>query len=115
MPAYEPAGRVRIGKHDRLGTVFRENNETLSDRAARQCVDPDPDIAQYPHGGRVQPFPRQSRGSSRIGFEQGDAGALAHMGERAQAADRAGADDGYVVTERNGGAHRNTLACGRRR
>ena len=115
MIACQTLGTVQIGKDDRFRAVFGKHHESLARAASRQCVDRDPDVAQDPHRGRMQPFARQPSRSLGIRFQQGHPGALPCVGKRAQAAYRARADNGYVVAPRNGAVHRKTLGWERRR
>ena len=61
-----------------------------------------PDLLQDPQAGRMQPLARQPDGPVGGCFEQRHSGALLGVGKRADAADRASADDGDVVVLRMG-------------
>ena len=113
--ACQTQGLAQIGKDDGFRAVFRKDHEPLALAASGQCVDLDPDVAQYPYGGRMQPFARQPSGRLGVRLEEGHPGALSRVGEGAQAAHRAGADHGYVVAARYAAAHRKTLGSERRR
>ena len=98
MLTCQPPGTAHIRKNYLLGSVVRIDHETLALSAAGQPVDIDPDVAQYPYGGRMQPFARQPSRRFGIRLKEGHPGTLAHVGQRAKAAYRAGPDDGHVVT-----------------
>ena len=106
---------VRIGEHDGFRAVFRKHHESLARAAVGLGVDVDLQIPQHPQGGWMEPLPGQSTGPLRIGFKQGDPGALAGMGECADAAHRASADHGNVVARQRCAAQLKALARERRR
>ena len=107
-------GSVGIGQQDRLRTVFRKHREAVADAAVRTAVKGNAEVLELAHGERVQPLAGQSMGRPGVGFEEGDPGALARMGERAQAADRARTHHRNVVTGRSAHRQRQTPGWGRR-
>ena len=90
-------GSVRIREHDRFRMIFRKHHESLAHVVVGPGVEVDLEIAQHAQGGWVEPLAGQSTSPLGIGFEQSDPGALAGVGECADTAHRAGADDGDVV------------------
>ena len=113
--AGQSVSTVRVGKDDRFRIVFRVHHESVACADRRLRVEPDSELAQYPHGGGMQPFSRQSLGSLGARFEQDNPGASSRMGERTQTADWSPADNRDVVMPGGGDAHWKMLACGRQR
>ena len=95
--AGQAAGSARIGKDDRFRAIFRKYRKSPAHGIPGLHIYFNPEVAQYSHGGRMQPFTRQSLGGLGVRFQQGHPGALSRMGKRTQTANRPRSNDGNVV------------------
>ena len=101
---------VGIGKEYRLRSVLGEHDEPLPRSAVGLLIGLNSQFVEHPHRRRMQPLARQPLGGVRIRLQHGDRVAVPGVSKRAEAADRAGADYGDVVTAGLGATHR-IMAC----